>query len=387
MENRASTLPHLLLLLVLLAPLSQAASLVLQGQLLSADRLTLLLDRPIKEADYRLFHLSGEDGLFRRVIDIKADYPSRLYDETGTAPVGVRIGQFDPRTARVVLYHPRAFNISVKPRGNRLIIDIDAAGHPVYNPSGATQKQAAAAPPEPQVSRPVRPRIGDYRPVVVIDAGHGGRDSGASYSGIREKDIVIKIAHLAANALKDRGFEVVMTRKRDRYIALEDRTNIANKASADVFVSIHANANPLGPRLQGLETYFLSPARSDRAKEVAALENSVVMDQMTTFSQEAFLNLLNRELVVASNKLAIDVQRGMLMGVREAFESVEDNGVREGPFWVLVGAQMPSILVETGYLTNGEDRKRLVDETYQRRIAIGIADGVETFIFNQMGGR
>ncbi len=380
MESRVSLIRPLIALW-LLASLGWASGLSIQDQRLSSDRLEVILNGSITSADYRTFYLSGEDGLFRRVIDVKADYPQRFFNVTGTAPVGVRIGQFDPRTARIVLYHPRAFNISVKTDQNRLIVDIDAGNLPVYTPEGARSSRTSAPAPTPA------PQFERYQPTVVIDPGHGGRDSGASYGGVREKDVVLKVSKLVERRLKERGMKVVMTRSSDRHVPLEDRTTIANRANADVFVSIHANAHPMNTRLEGLETYFLSPARSDRAKEVAALENSVVMDQMTAFSQETFLNLLNRELVVASNKLAIDVQRGMLLSVREEFETVKDNGVREGPFWVLVGAQMPAVLVELGYLTNSADRRRLVNRSYQERAAIGISDGIEDFILNQMGGR
>ena len=194
---------------------------------------------------------------------------------------------------------------------------------------------------------------------------------------------MLNVALETARVLKERGFEVVTTRNKDVYISLQDRTGLANRVNADVFISIHANASPLSRTLQGVETYFLSPARSDRAKEVAALENSVVVENMGHYTQEAFLNFLNRETVVASNKLAIDVQRGMLQGVRGRFKSVQDNGVREGPFWVLVGAQMPAVLVEIGYLTHPEEIKRLTDRDYQRSVAHGIATGVENYFLNQ----
>jgi N-acetylmuramoyl-L-alanine amidase len=136
--------------------------------------------------------------------------------------------------------------------------------------------------------------------------------------------------------------------------------------------------------MKGIETFFLSPAKSERAKRIAALENRADISSMGYYSKLTFLNFLNREKIIASNKLAIDVQKGILFNLRKYFKDVQDGGVREGPFWVLVGAQMPSILVEVGYITNPTEAKRLFNPFYQKLIAKGIADGIDNyFLYNQ----
>lgn len=384
--------PLFLCLIVLLAlPLWAAKPATVKDQRLSSTRLVLELDRPLKENEFKHFHLSG-GGEFKRVVDLKAVYPGRQFESTAVMPVGVRIAQFSPDTTRVVFYHEKLFNISVKAWDNKLVIDLEApaTAAPVPEPRAAPEPKPEPAKTPPPVQK-VTPapataaRFGGYKPVVVVDPGHGGRDTGAIFGSVREKDIVLNVALETARVLRARGFEVLMTRDRDVYITLQERTGLANRVKADVFVSIHANASPMSRTLQGLETYFLSPARSDRAKDVAALENSVVVENMGRYTQETFLNFLNREMVVASNKLAIDVQRGMLSGVRGRFKEVNDNGVREGPFWVLVGAQMPAVLVEIGYLTHPDELRRLTDGAYQRAVAEGIALGVETYFLNHLG--
>lgn len=132
--------------------------------------------------------------------------------------------------------------------------------------------------------------------------------------------------------------------------------------------------------MKGLETFFLSPARSERSKNVAALENKSDIDEMNHFSKQTYLNFLNREKIIASNKMALDVQQGMLSSLRTKY-TITDGGVREAPFWVLVGAQMPSILIETGYITNPTDAQNMVNPTYQDLLVKGIAGGVDSYFY------
>ena len=129
----------------------------------------------------------------------------------------------------------------------------------------------------------------------------------------------------------------------------------------------------------GIETYFLSTARSERARKVAELENKDDIEVMNYFSKLSFLNSINSQRLLASNKLAIDVQYGMLVNTRKLYSKTIDGGVREGPFWVLVGALMPSILVEVGYMSNDDDLEKLQKKSYQEKLAIGIADGIDNY--------
>ncbi|WP_120999036.1 N-acetylmuramoyl-L-alanine amidase family protein [Helicobacter pylori] len=217
---------------------------------------------------------------------------------------------------------------------------------------------------------------------IVLDAGHGGKDCGAmSANLVCEKDIVLEVVKFLHKELKKRGYSVLLTRDKDVYIDLVARTELANRKSADLFISVHANSIPKHStsNAHGIETYFLSTARSERARKVAEQENKDDVNLMDYFSKSLLLNSLNTQRLIVSNKLAIDVQYGMLQSVRKNYPDVVDGGVREGPFWVLAGALMPSILIEIGYNSNAIESKRIQSKPYQKILAKGIADGIDSF--------
>ncbi len=217
---------------------------------------------------------------------------------------------------------------------------------------------------------------------IVLDAGHGGKDCGAmSTNLVCEKDIVLEVVKFLHKELKKRGYSVLLTRDKDIYIDLVARTELANKKSADLFISVHANSIPKHStsNAHGIETYFLSTARSERARKVAEQENKDDVNLMDYFSKSLLLNSLNTQRLIVSNKLAIDVQYGMLQSVRKNYPDVVDGGVREGPFWVLAGALMPSILIEIGYNSHAIESKRIQSKPYQKILAKGIADGIDSF--------
>ncbi|NHA44191.1 N-acetylmuramoyl-L-alanine amidase [Helicobacter pylori] len=217
---------------------------------------------------------------------------------------------------------------------------------------------------------------------IVLDAGHGGKDCGAmSTNLVCEKDIVLEVVKFLHKELKKRGYSVLLTRDKDIYIDLVGRTELANKKNADLFISVHANSIPKRStsNAHGIETYFLSTARSERARKVAEQENKDDVNLMDYFSKSLLLNSLNTQRLIVSNKLAIDVQYGMLQSVRKNYPDVVDGGVREGPFWVLAGALMPSILIEIGYNSHAIESKRIQSKPYQKILAKGIADGIDSF--------
>ncbi len=217
---------------------------------------------------------------------------------------------------------------------------------------------------------------------IVLDAGHGGKDCGAmSANLVCEKDIVLEVVKFLHKELKKRGYSVLLTRDKDVYIDLVARTELANRKSADLFISVHANSVPKRStsNAHGIETYFLSTARSERARKVAEQENKDDVNLMDYFSKSLLLNSLNTQRLIVSNKLAIDVQYGMLQSVRKNYPDVVDGGVREGPFWVLAGALMPSILIEIGYNSHAIESKRIQSKPYQKILAKGIADGIDSF--------
>lgn len=217
---------------------------------------------------------------------------------------------------------------------------------------------------------------------IVIDPGHGGKDCGAmGVTKVCEKHIVLSVGKFLDQELKKRGYTTYMTRDKDIYVNLRERTELANAKGAHLFVSIHANSVPKtsNDSPQGIETYFLSTARSERARKVAELENKDDVEVMNYFSKFSFLSSLNSHRLIASNKLAIDIQFGILRELRRNYQGIVDGGVREGPFWVLAGALMPSVLIEVGYNSNPIEAKRINDSRYQRFLAKGIADGIDGY--------
>ncbi len=223
--------------------------------------------------------------------------------------------------------------------------------------------------------------------LVVIDAGHGGHDCGAQCGGKQEKDAVLQIVQKLYREFKREGYRVYMTRGNDRFLTLGQRTRIADKKDADVFISIHANAIANKSRfetVEGIETYFLQKTRDAKSQRIAARENAAVLQGTDALSKNVIIDsVLNGPKIVESNKLAIDVQKSIIKHVKAKYRDAKNGGVRPAPFYVLVGASRPSILVEVGYITNTKERKRLFDPDYQERIAKGIVEGVNRYLDNR----
>ncbi len=215
--------------------------------------------------------------------------------------------------------------------------------------------------------------------IIVIDPGHGGKDPGGiGVYRIKEKNIVLPLGKYLRNELIKRGYKVYLTRDRDKFITLKNRTKFANKKHADLFISLHCNIAPKHPEVYGIETYYLSPARSKRAKRVAKLENSAIGNLRTT-TQNIVLNFLNKNKIIDSTKLALDIQKSLIYNLKKHYKGIKDGGVRPAPFWVLVGSSMPAILIETGFISNKNEAKKLINKTYQKRYAKYIADGIDNY--------
>jgi len=216
---------------------------------------------------------------------------------------------------------------------------------------------------------------------IVVDMGHGGHDPGAiGINGLREKDVVLDIG-LKLGGLIKKNFpeiEVIYTRNDDFYLTLEERTRLANANKADLFVSIHANASK-NKHARGIETYFLDFAKEERAKEVAARENA------TTLQGVDEVQSILRDLIVSSKYnestlLASLVQKNLINTLSKVNGEVVDLGVKQGPFYVLIGAAMPSILVETSFITHEKEGMLLAKEEYRNYIANGIFEGVKEYV-------
>ena len=222
--------------------------------------------------------------------------------------------------------------------------------------------------------------------VIVIDAGHGGYDTGAIGGGKREKDLVLMIAKKLSKELKRRGHHTYMTRKSNKFVKLSKRTKIANRKKAILFISIHANSVGKKHRnkLHGIETFFLQKTRDAKSKRVAKRENRAVLKGTNRLSKNVIIDsVLSGPKIVESNKLAISVQGNIIKSLRRKYKGIRDGGVRSAPFWVLVGASRPSILIEVGYISHPKERKRLFNKTYQKVLVKGLANGVDKYLYNR----
>lgn len=311
----------------------------------------------------------------------------------------VRVAQYKPDTVRVVLdvENIRDYKIFTFSDPFRIIVDVKgerpaeisaltpviAAPLPAVEPALKEQQKAAPEPQKeaPAVKTPARTRLkpGKIRRIVV-DPGHGGKDPGAvGLSGLQEKDVVLSIGLLVARKLKDElGIDAVMTRSTDVFIELQERTAIANQVGADLFISIHANA-ALNRRASGIETYYLNLAKTEKAAQLAARENGTSLEKVSILQAVLFDLMANYKLNDSAH-LAEEVQKALYKRISGQDSSTKNLGVKQGPFYVLVGATMPSILVESAFISNAQEEAKLADPKYLELTAEGILDGVVSYI-------
>lgn len=213
---------------------------------------------------------------------------------------------------------------------------------------------------------------------IVIDPGHGGKDPGAMAFNLKEKDIVLKISKKIAKILKSTyRYEVALTRTKDLYIPLEERIALANTQNSDLFISIHINAHP-DKTIGGIETYFLNLATNADAMRVAAMENSTSTHNISEL-QDILTNLMKNSKIDESSRLAQFVQTNLVSAVTQKYKP-RDLGVKQAPFYVLIGAEMPAILAEISFITNPQEAKLLQDEQYLNKVAEQIAAGIAAYV-------
>ncbi len=345
-------------------------------------RLVLRFKKSLKKHQINYFKLyNAKKNEYKYVFDVEASMLTKSQTLRKNGIKSIKIAQYKPNILRIVFKNDSVLRVRFKPSGNELIINVQPSKRSSVTARTKKKKAKKSAAHKKVIEPKYEPKRPIGQKVIVIDPGHGGKDPGASgYRRYREKNVVLGIAKYLRDYLKKRGYVVYMTRYDDRFIKLSNRTKYANRKKADLFISIHANAARKNKhRARGIETYFLSPSRSERAEKVAAMENKADIDEMNFYGKKSFLMFMNNHKIVASNKLAIDLQQGMLLELRKYYKRVVDGGVREGPFWVLVGAQMPAVLIEVGFITHPTEAKRLVSKSYQKRLAKGIADGIERY--------
>jgi N-acetylmuramoyl-L-alanine amidase len=222
---------------------------------------------------------------------------------------------------------------------------------------------------------------------IVIDAGHGGHDTGTiGPNGLMEKDLVLDVALKLGKLLEDRmGAQVVYTRDDDTFIPLETRTAIANKEQADLFISIHANSSS-DPSARGIETYYLNFTSSADALEVAARENAVSEKSIHEL-QDLVKKIALKEKIEESREFALDVQKSLYSGLVIKSPGLHDRGVKKAPFIVLIGANMPSILAEISFVSNPTDEKKLKTSEYRQRVAESLYKGIARYVSGLSGVR
>jgi len=293
--------------------------------------------------------------------------------ENGTLK-SVRIAQYDKDTVRIV------FDINTIDKyysfmledPNRLVID-------VYSSDAASEIQKTDKRSPVDLNKRFN-RIN----TVVIDPGHGGKDPGAiGPRGLREKDITLQVGKKLGSLLKKKyDMNVVYTRTKDIFVPLNHRTHIANSKKADLFISVHVNASEKR-NAKGIETYFLNWTNNKEATRVAARENRVSVKKMKKVqdsTQFILQDLARKNKNEESMRLAHSVQNSMVGALQKEYSKIDDLGVKYALFYVLVGAEMPSILVEVSFISNRTEEKRLATEAYKNKIAEAIANGINAYI-------
>jgi N-acetylmuramoyl-L-alanine amidase len=213
---------------------------------------------------------------------------------------------------------------------------------------------------------------------IVIDPGHGGHDPGAKGRGISEAELVLDVALRLEKLLqKVPGVEVLLTRRGDEFLPLQERTAIANREEADLFLSIHANASN-NTQARGIETYFLNFTTNQSAAAVAARENAASGQAMGALP-DLLKSIALHSKVDESRDFATYVQRAMVERLRPANRTVRDLGVKQAPFVVLIGAEMPSVLAEISFVTNAQEVKLLKTQNYRQRIAEALFDAIRKY--------
>jgi len=295
----------------------------------------------------------------------------------------VRVGQYSADVVRVVLdmNAVRAHNAFIIPEPTQLVIDILAQGTQHKAP---TKEVAMRVEPASQKSVAVAkkadlPASGGGLRKIVLDPGHGGKDPGAiGAGGIAEKDIVLSVARKLARKLKaELGVQVVLTRQDDRFVPLEERTALANSENADLFISLHVNAS-LNSEASGIETYYLDSTTDEAAIRLAARENRTSRRNISDL-QFILSDMMQNMKLEDSITLAHRLQGALVGGMAKVMGEVKDLGVKKALFHVLVGARMPSVLVEMFFISNRVEERAMSQDSHQDAMVEALYEGIQKF--------
>ncbi len=323
--------------------------------------------------------------------DSAAGKPPRLYLDLkrATVPVSLtdpipirdglllqaRVGQYDKDTVRVVLDIDNMTDHRVFTMENPARVVVDVMGKKAAGTSSGTFSPGAKmGTPIPLVKQ-----LGLGVRRIVLDPGHGGKDPGAvGRRGSKEKEITLALAKKIKPLLVAKGYEVLLTRTTDKYVGLDERTAFANKNQADLFVSIHTNASR-SRKARGIETYFLGVARDRESSETAMLENAI-SEQTLADLERILLDLTRTSNLKQSSLLAESVQDSLYKGLKAKYSNVRNHGVKQASFYVLIGAQMPAVLVETSFITHPGEEKLLASNSYREVVGQSIYRGIVQYI-------
>jgi N-acetylmuramoyl-L-alanine amidase len=356
----------------------------------SYTRVVIDLDKPAEYSDHLLKNDLDLDAPRRLYLDIKNTHVGKDIETSIPIKDGLlktaRAGQYSSDTVRVVLDIDSISGYKTFRLHDpfRIVVDVQGNNRIIAGGEKKTQKRTA----ERGIKKPQKPddtvslarQLGLSVKRIVIDPGHGGKDPGCFINGvIKEKDIVLDMAKKLKTKIEKRlGCEVLLTRTTDIFIPLDERTAFANIKKADLFVSLHVNAHKQSG-IFGIETYFLNMTTDKQAVLVAARENATSEKNISDL-QSILNDLMLNTKISESSRLAHSVQDGILSDLRKKYGENKSLGVKQAPFYVLIGAEMPSILIETGFLTNSTERKKLISDTYHEILSEGISRGIDAYI-------
>ncbi len=348
--------------------------------------------------EYTYDELHAPDRIFLNIYQAKLN--PILVGEVITPNCGylsqVRVAQRDAITVRVVVDlnfdKVQSYRVYYLPDPFRIVLDIypkgatDAPPKPAEAPRGTIiTTPPGAKSGEPETPRSAEPTASGYTlarqlgldaRTIVIDPGHGGSDPGClGLAGQKEKDVVLDVSLRVKKLLADAGLNVLLTRESDVFIPVESRNILANNRNADLFVSIHANAS-FNRQRAGVETYFLNLSPDPSVIEVAARENATSTATLSQFKDIMQKILIKNTKAPESRDLAQKIQKNLVQYLSKTYGGIKDLGAKGGPFWVLIGSSVPSVLVEVSHLSNSAEEARLKSEDYRQRVAEGIARGI-----------
>ena len=354
----------------------------------SYSRVTIDLSHQVRYETHRLDENPSKGlppriyvDLFRTKLAMDANDPIPVEDGVLRQ---VRVGQFTADVVRIAidLTTPGEYNAFLLADPYRLVLDIRG------------QKNGAAVAKVDQNKTTTATLSNKGKPLsyggirkIVLDPGHGGKDTGAiGAGGIAEKDIVLAVAKKLASKLKqDMGLEVVLTRKDDRFIPLEDRTAIANSEAADLFISLHMNASP-NDEAKGLETYYLDNTTDEASLRLAARENGTSRRNVSDL-QFILSDMTQNMKLEDSVTLAHRIHGSLVGGMSTKLADVKDLGVKKALFYVLVGAHMPSVLVEMFFITNKAEGRAMNQESTQNAVVEALYDGIMKYRENNLANK